>query len=60
VVSSACVKAGVVGEAITGYTVVMADDIDAAAKMAKGAPSMAYGLKVALHPMMDMMAPAKK
>jgi hypothetical protein len=59
VVTAAGVKTGVVGEAVTGYTVINASDLDAAAKMAKGTPGMADGLKVAVYPMMDMMM-AKK
>jgi hypothetical protein len=59
VVSTAGTKAGVIGEPVTGYMVVNAADLDAAAKMAKGAPGMADGLKVAVYPMMDMMM-AKK
>ena len=58
-VSSTGTKAGVLSEPVTGYMVVNASDLDAAAKMAKGAPGMADGLKVAVYPMMDMMM-AKK
>ena len=50
----------VTGEMVTGYTVVTADNMDAAVKMAKGAPGLDKDLKVAVYPMADMMAPAKK
>lgn len=59
VVSSAGIKAGVVGEAVTGYTVVTAKDLDDAVKMAKSAPGLSDGMKVAVYPMMDMMMPTK-
>ena len=45
VVSSTGIKAGVVGEAVTGYTVITAGDLDAAAKLAKSAPGLADGMK---------------
>jgi hypothetical protein len=55
-VSSAGVGPARDGAAITGYSVITAENLDAALKMAKGAPGMDKGLKVAVFPTMDMMA----
>ena len=47
------------GESITGYSVIMADNMEAAAKMAKTAPGMDKGMMVHVYPMMDAMMPTK-
>ena len=47
------------GDPVTGYSVIMADSMDAAMKMAKGAPGMNDGLMIAVYPMMDMMTAAQ-
>lgn len=46
-VTSAGVKAGPVGEAIAGYSILVAADVDA-------------GMKAAVYPLADMMAPPAK
>jgi hypothetical protein len=58
IVSAAGVKTGM--SEVGGYTIVDAKDIDAATKMAKGAPGMDQGMNVSVYPLMDMMAAAPK
>ena len=60
-VTSTGVKDGFIGtEPVGGYSIVQAADADAAAKLAKTAPGVKEGMKVAVYALMDMMMPAKK
>jgi hypothetical protein len=47
-------KAIAMGDMVTGYSVVMTDNMDAAVKMAKGSPSMPDGGSVAVYELMPM------
>jgi len=42
------------GDVVTGYSVVMADNLDAAVVMAKGCPSIPEGGQVAIYELMPM------
>jgi hypothetical protein len=43
------------GDLITGYTVLQADNLDAALKLAKGSPQLNAGGQVAVYSIMEMM-----
>jgi hypothetical protein len=60
-VTAAGIKDGFIGaEPVGGYSIVQAADADAAAKLAKTAPGVKEGMKVAVYALMDMMMPAPK
>ncbi len=40
---------------VTGYSIVQADKLDAAVKIAKGSPQLASGGKIAVYSIMEMM-----
>ncbi len=40
---------------VTGYSIVQADKLDEAVKMAKGSPQLAAGGKIAVYSIMEMM-----
>ncbi len=56
-VTSRGIKAAMDGEMVSGYTVIQAPSMEDAVRMAKGAPGMHGGLKVAVYPMAEMAAP---
>ena len=56
-VTSRGVKSAMDGEMVSGYTVISAGDMNEAVKIAKGAPGMDEGLKVAVYPMAEMPVP---
>jgi hypothetical protein len=58
-VSSTGVRATGSAGMVTGYTVVSAASMDEAAKMAKDAPGIDEGMKVAIYPLVEMMGPKK-
>jgi hypothetical protein len=43
------------GDPITGYSIVQADNLEAALKMAKGSPQLAAGGQIAVYSVMEMM-----
>jgi len=43
------------GDSITGYSVVQADSLDAALKIAKGSPQLTAGGQIAVYSIMEMM-----
>lgn len=53
-VTSTGIETGAVGEAIAGYSILTAADVDAAAKMAAKAPGIDQGMKAAVYPLADM------
>ena len=56
VVSSKGIKDGTIGEAVTGYSVIQADNIDAAAKLAAKCPQVtSAGGQIAVYKAMPMM-----
>ena len=58
-VSATGVRATAKAQDVTGYTIVKADTMEGAIKMAKGAPGIAKGMKVAVYPMVEMAPPGK-
>jgi hypothetical protein len=54
VVSKTGAKA-ISGDPITGYSIVQAENLDAALKMAKGSPQLAVGGQIAVYNIMEMM-----
>ena len=54
VISSAGNKAGTVGEPVTGYSIIKAESLDSAVNMAKNAPLIAEGGKVAVYSLVDL------
>ena len=53
-VSGKTVKAGVVGDPITGYSVLQADTLDKAADIAKTSPHINTGGQIAIYELMPM------
>ena len=49
------VKAGVPGEPVTGYSIIMAENLDAAVAMAKSNPQLKAGGQIAVYSIMNMM-----
>ena len=51
-------KAGakdITGDAITGYSIVQAENLEAAVKLAKGSPQLPAGGQIAVYNIMEMM-----
>jgi hypothetical protein len=48
-------KKGVPGDPVTGYSILQADDLDAAAEMAKKCPQLTAGGQIAVYEIMPMM-----
>jgi hypothetical protein len=43
------------GDPITGYSIIQADNLEAALKMAKGSPQLTTGGQIAVYSIMEMM-----
>jgi hypothetical protein len=53
-VNNKVIKAGAVGEAVTGYSVLKADNLDAAVALAKSSPQITSGGQIAVYSIMPM------
>jgi hypothetical protein len=54
-VTGSTVKSGAIGEPVGGYTIVQAENIDAAAAMAKNSPGAKESGKIAIYEIMPLM-----
>ena len=54
-VSSKGVTKGTVGEAVTGYSIIQANDLDAATDMTKKCPQLGAGGQIGIYEIMPMM-----
>ena len=54
-ITSAGIKKGVMSDPVTGYSVITADNMDAANKMAKSSPHLAAGGTITVCQLMPMM-----
>ena len=55
VVSKTGVKSGAMGEAVTGYSVISAQNLEAAVEIAKTSPQIGAGGQIAVYSIMSMM-----
>ena len=54
IISGKGIKNGVIGEAVTGYSIVQADNLDSAAALAKTNPQIAASGQIAVYEIMPM------